>query len=180
MSTQDTHIDFIRARLPVWLTRATRARQTRFKVLTRQLQRDSDALNALLSDLPGPYAFTLDRLKTQPEVQDWNRVIGPGTVADAVRRARVRRSSFVTDPSLSVIEAVMRNYPPADAVAGSDFDNKGELFIQGWRGSSPKGRPVGQGDPGHAPGPFRQPLSPHGCGRGLSTVARTENASYCR
>ncbi|WP_122568570.1 dermonecrotic toxin domain-containing protein [Pseudomonas viridiflava] len=139
MSTQDTHIDFIRARLPVWLTRATRARQTRFKVLTRQLQRDSDALNALLSDLPGPYAFTLDRLKTQPEVQDWNRVIGPGTVADAVRRARVRRSSFVTDPSLSVIEAVMRNYPPADAVAGSDFDNKGELFIQGWRGEFSQG-----------------------------------------
>ena len=134
MSTQDTPIAFIRARLPAWLKRATRARQARFKVLTRQLQRDSDALNALLSDLPGPYAFTLERLKTQPEVQDWSRVIGSGTVADAVRRARVRRSSFINDPSLSVVEAAMRNYPPADAVVGSDFDNKGELFIQGRRG----------------------------------------------
>ncbi|AXP03435.1 leucine-rich repeat domain-containing protein [Pseudomonas fluorescens] len=134
MSTQDTHIDFIQARLPVWLKRATRAQQRRFKVLSRQLQRDSDALNALLTDLPGPYAFTLDRLKTQPQVQDWNQVIGTGTVADAVRRAKVRRSSFITDPSLSVIEAAMRNYPPADAVVGSDFDNKGELFIQGQRG----------------------------------------------
>lgn len=141
MSTQDTHIDFIRARLPVWLNRATRAQQARFKVLTRQLQRDSDALNALLADLPGPYAFTLDRLKTQPQVQDWNRMIGTGsgTVADAVRRARVRRSSFISDPSLSVLEAAMRNYPPADALAGSDFDNKGELFIQGRRGEFQRG-----------------------------------------
>ncbi|AXA53672.1 dermonecrotic toxin domain-containing protein [Pseudomonas thivervalensis] len=139
MSTQDTHVAFIQARLPAWLKRATRARQARFKALTRQLQRDSDALNALLVDLPGPYAFTLDRLKAQPHIQDWSRMNGAGTVADAVRRARVRRSSFVNDPSLSVLEAAMRNYPPADAVAGSDFDNKGELFIQGRRGEFQQG-----------------------------------------
>ncbi|MCI0997343.1 hypothetical protein, partial [Pseudomonas corrugata] len=116
MSTLDTHVEFIQARLPAWLKRATRPQQERFKVLTRQLQRDSDALNALLTDLPSPYAFTLDLLKVQPQLQGWIRVNGGGSVADAIRRARVRRGPFVTDPSLSVIEAAMGNYPPADAV----------------------------------------------------------------
>ncbi|MBC3387960.1 hypothetical protein, partial [Pseudomonas sp. SWRI179] len=68
MSTQDTHIDFIQARLPIWLRRALRAQQQRFKTLTQQLQRDSDALNALTKDLPAPYDFTLDLLQAQPEV----------------------------------------------------------------------------------------------------------------
>ncbi|MGN8342599.1 dermonecrotic toxin domain-containing protein [Pseudomonas sp. SMV71] len=134
-----THIDFIQARLPAWLKRATRPRQERFKVLTRQLQRDSDALNALLGDLPAPYAFTLDRLKGQPQLQGWSQVNGGGSVADAIKRARVRRGPYVTDPSLSVIEAAMRNYPPADAVAGGDFDSRGELFIQGRRGEFQQG-----------------------------------------
>ncbi|MBT2339792.1 MULTISPECIES: dermonecrotic toxin domain-containing protein [Pseudomonas] len=131
MSTLDAHVDFIQSRLPAWLKRATRPQQERFRVLTRQLQRDSDALNALLVDLPSPYVFTLDRLKVQPQVQGWSQVNGRGHVADAVRRARVRRGPFVIDPSLSVIEAAMANYPPADAVVGGDFDKKGELFIQG-------------------------------------------------
>ncbi|CAN1601015.1 dermonecrotic toxin domain-containing protein [Pseudomonas mediterranea] len=139
MSTLDTHVEFIQARLPAWLKRATRPQQERFRVLTRQLQRDSDALNALLADLPSPYAFTLDLLKVQPQVQGWSRVNGGGSVADAIRRARVRRGPFVTDPSLSVIEAAMGNFPPADAVVGGDFDKKGELFIQGRTGEFNQG-----------------------------------------
>ncbi|NUT87428.1 leucine-rich repeat domain-containing protein [Pseudomonas corrugata] len=139
MSTLDTHVEFIQARLPAWLKRATRPQQERFKVLTRQLQRDSDALNALLTDLPSPYTFTLDLLKVQPQLQGWIRVNGGGSVADAIRRARVRRGPFVTDPSLSVIEAAMGNYPPADAVIGGDFDKKGELFIQGRPGEFNQG-----------------------------------------
>jgi Leucine-rich repeat (LRR) protein len=139
MSTLDTHVEFIKARLPSWLTRATRPQQERFKVLTRQLQRDSDALNALLTDLPAPYTFTLDRLKAQPQLQGWNQVNGGGSVADAIRRARVRRGPSVIDPSLSVVEAAMGNYPPADAGAGGDFDKKGELFIQGRRGEFYRG-----------------------------------------
>ncbi|WP_458130466.1 dermonecrotic toxin domain-containing protein [Pseudomonas sp. R3-41] len=130
MSTQDTHIDFIQARLPAWLKRATRPRQARFKVLTRQLQHDSDVLNALTKGLPAPYDFTLDLLQAQPEVRDWGRMI-EGSAADAVRRARVKRGPYVIDPSSSMVEAAMRNYPPTDAVLGSDFDKKGELFIQG-------------------------------------------------
>ncbi|MDO7899380.1 dermonecrotic toxin domain-containing protein [Pseudomonas citrulli] len=139
MSTLDTPIEFIQARLPAWLKRATRAEQERFRVLTRQLQRDSDALNALLSDLPPPHAFTLDRLKVEAQVQGWAQVMGFGTVADAIRRARVRRGPYVTDPSLSVVEAAMRNYPPADAVVGGDFDRKGQLYIQGRRGEFDEG-----------------------------------------
>ncbi|SCX76558.1 dermonecrotic toxin domain-containing protein [Pseudomonas sp. NFACC37-1] len=131
MSTLDNHVEFIQARLPAWLKRATRPRQERFRVLTRQLQHDSDALNALLKDLPTPYAFTLDLLKVQPQVQGWSQVNGRGDIAEALRRARVRRSSFITVPSLSVVEAAMRNYPPDDAVTGSAFDLKGELFIKG-------------------------------------------------
>ncbi|TWC11464.1 MULTISPECIES: dermonecrotic toxin domain-containing protein [unclassified Pseudomonas] len=139
MFTLDTHVEFIKARLPAWLKRAPRAQQERFRGLTRKLQHDSDALNALLKDLPAPYTFTLDLLKVQPQMQGWNQVNGGGTVADAIRRARVRRSSFVSDPSLSVIEAAMGNYPPADAVAGGDFDKKGELFIQGRRDEFSRG-----------------------------------------
>ncbi|MCJ8207553.1 DUF6543 domain-containing protein [Pseudomonas sp. RGM2987] len=139
MSTLVTHIDFIQARLPIWLKRATRPRQERFKVLTQQLQRDSDALNTLLGDLPAPYAFTLDRLKVQPQLHGWNQVNGGASVADAISRARVRRGPSVTDPSLSVIEAAMRNYPPADGIAGGDFDTRGELFIQGRRGEFQQG-----------------------------------------
>ncbi|BBP64950.1 hypothetical protein PHLH5_24910 [Pseudomonas sp. Cab53] len=134
MSTLDTHVEFIEARLPVWLKQATRPRQERFKALTRQLQRDSDALNALLGDLPSPYVFTLDRLKVQPQVQGWHLVNGGGSVTDALRRARVRRGPSVTDPSMSVIEAAMANYSPDDTIVGGDFDQKGELFIQGRRG----------------------------------------------
>lgn len=94
MSTLDTHVEFIQARLPAWLKRAPRPQQERFRVLTRQLQHDSDALNALLKDLPTPYAFTLDLLKEQPQVQGWSQVNGRGDVADALRRARVRSSSL--------------------------------------------------------------------------------------
>lgn len=141
MSTLDTHVEFIQARLPAWLKRAARPQQERFKVLARRLQRDSDALNALLTDLPSPYAFTLDLLKVQPQLQGWSRVNGGSRVVDAIRRARVRRGPFVTDPSLSVIEAAMGNYPPADAVVGGDFDKKGELFIQGRPGEFNRGIP---------------------------------------
>ena len=130
MSTLETHIEFIQARLPGWLTLARRASQERFKTLTQQLQRDSDALNALMKNLPAPYDFTLDLLQAQPELQDWGRMMGRGA-ADAVRRARVRRGPYVIDPSSSVVEAAMRNFPPSDAVAGGDFDQKGKLFIQG-------------------------------------------------
>lgn len=132
MSTQDTHIDFIQARLPIWLRRALRAQQQRFKTLTQQLQRDSDALNALTQDLPAPYDFTLDLLQAQPEVRVWSRTTARGSSpADVVRRARVKRGPYVTDRSLSMVEAAMLNYPPTDAVAGSDFDKKGKVFIQG-------------------------------------------------
>lgn len=58
MSTLETHVEFIHARLPIWLKRASRAHQKRFKVLTQQLQRDSDTLNALMVDLPAPDTFT--------------------------------------------------------------------------------------------------------------------------
>ncbi|CAH0188695.1 leucine-rich repeat domain-containing protein [Pseudomonas brassicacearum] len=131
MSTQDTHVDFIQARLPIWLKRAPRARQERFKVLTQQLQRDSDALNALLVDLPAPETFTRNLLQVQPEIQAWPAVNGFGDAADAIRRARVRRSPYSYGPSLSVVEAAMRNYAPDDEVTGSDFDKQGQLFIQG-------------------------------------------------
>ncbi len=131
MSTQDTHVDFIQARLPTWLKRASRADQERFKVLAQQLQRDSDALNALLVDLPAPETFTRNLLQAQPEIQAWPAVNGTGGAADAIRRARVRRGAFRYEPSLSVVEAAMRNYAPTEAVTGSDFDNTGQLFIQG-------------------------------------------------
>ena len=131
MSTQDTHVDFIQARLPTWLKRASRADQERFKVLVQQLQRDSDALNALLVDLPAPETFTRNLLQAQPEIQAWPAVNGTGGAADAIRRARVRRGAFRYEPSLSVVEAAMRNYAPTEAVTGSDFDNTGQLFIQG-------------------------------------------------
>ncbi|MBC3347712.1 leucine-rich repeat domain-containing protein [Pseudomonas sp. SWRI196] len=129
MSTLETHVEFIRARLPVWLKRASRAHQKRFKVLTQQLQRDSDTLNALMIDLPAPDTFTRDLLQAQPQVQAWGAMNGTGGVAGAVRRARVKRDPF--GASLSVVEAAMRNYPPADATVGSEFDKKGELFIKG-------------------------------------------------
>nr|WP_288910747.1 DUF6543 domain-containing protein [uncultured Pseudomonas sp.] len=129
MSTVDSHIDFIQARLPAWLKQASRHRQERFKVLAQQLQRDSDALNALLIDLPAPEPFTLDLLQAQPPMQAWRPINGRGSVCDAVRRARVRREHF--GPSLSVVEAAMRNFPPADAATGSSFDKTGELFIKG-------------------------------------------------
>ncbi|QGA50210.1 leucine-rich repeat domain-containing protein [Pseudomonas brassicacearum] len=131
MSTQDTHVDFIQARLPIWLKRASRERQQRFKSLTQQLQRDSDALNARLVDLPAPETFTRNLLQVQPEIQAWPAVNGFGGAGDAIRRARVRRSPYSYEPSLSVVEAAMRNYAPDEAVTGSDFDNKGQLFIQG-------------------------------------------------
>ncbi len=133
MSAPETHIEFIQARLPAWLKRASRVHQERFKVLTQQLQRDSDALNALLVDLPVPQTFTYDVLTAQPEVHAWQVVSGPvdGTriAVDAVRRARVKRAPYT--PSQSLIEAAMRNYPPADAATDGDFDKKGQLFIQG-------------------------------------------------
>ncbi|WP_311198547.1 dermonecrotic toxin domain-containing protein [Pseudomonas brassicacearum] len=129
MSTLETHVEFIVARLPIWLKRASRAHQKRFKVLTQQLQRDSDTLNALMIDLPAPDTFTRDLLQAQPQVQAWGPVNGIGGVAGAVRRARVKRDPFGT--SLSVVEAAMRNYPPADASAGSEFDKQGELFLKG-------------------------------------------------
>jgi len=129
MSNLDTHIEFIQARLPVWLKRASRIHQERFKVFTKQLQRDSDALNALLIDLPAPETFTRDLLQARPEMQAWRLVNGTGGVADAVRRARVKRDHFGT--SLSAVEAAMRNYPPADAAIGGTFDKNGELFIKG-------------------------------------------------
>ena len=129
MSTLETHVEFIVARLPIWLKHASRAHQKRFKVLTQQLQRDSDTLNALMIDLPAPDTFTRDLLQAQPQVQAWGPVNGTGGVAGAVRRARVKRDPF--GASLSVVEAAMRNYPPADASAGSEFDKQGELFIKG-------------------------------------------------
>ncbi|SDX91866.1 dermonecrotic toxin domain-containing protein [Pseudomonas sp. NFACC08-1] len=132
MSTLETHVEFIHARLPIWLKRASRAHQKRFKVLTQQLQRDSDTLNALMVDLPAPDTFTRDLLLAQPPVQAWGPVKGKGGVVEAVRRARIKRDAFGT--SLSVVEAAMRNYPPADAAVGSEFDKKGELFIKGQPG----------------------------------------------
>ncbi|SFX65490.1 Leucine-rich repeat (LRR) protein [Pseudomonas sp. NFACC49-2] len=134
MSTLDTHVEFIQARLPAWLKNASRPRQERFKVLVRQLQRDSDALNALLIDLPPPEIFARHLLQAQPEVRAWRPVNGSRHASDAVRRARVRRGPYVTDPALSVVEAAMRNYPPADARPGSEFDKHGRLYIQGRRG----------------------------------------------
>lgn len=129
MSTLDTHVEFIQARLPIWLTRASRAHQKRFRALARQLQRDSDALNALLIDLESPDAFTRNLLRAHPEVKAWRPVNGTGSTAHALRRARVKRDPF--GASQSVVEAAMRNYPAADAVSGSAFDKNGELFIQG-------------------------------------------------
>jgi len=129
MSSLDTHVDFIQARLPAWLKHASRPRQVRFKAIAQQLQRDSDALNALLTDLAAPDTFTLDLLQAQPAVQAWRLVNGAGSAKDAIRRARVRREPF--GASLSVIEAAMRNFPPADAATDGEFDKKGELFIKG-------------------------------------------------
>ncbi|MCE0461064.1 leucine-rich repeat domain-containing protein [Pseudomonas uvaldensis] len=134
MSTLDTHVEFIQARLPAWLKKASRPRQERFRTLTRQLQRDSDALNALLIGLTPPEIFAANLLQAQPEVQAWRPVNGSRSAAEAVRRARVKRGPYVTDPSLSVIQAAMRNYPPADALTGGDFDKNGKLYIQGRRG----------------------------------------------
>ncbi|WP_434563564.1 dermonecrotic toxin domain-containing protein [Pseudomonas sp. Z4-20] len=131
MSIQTTHIEFIQARLPAWLKRASRAEQKRFKVLVQQLQRDSDALNALLVDLPAPETFASELLQAEPQIQAWRPINGVGDNADAIRRARVRRGPYVIDPTLSVIKAAMGNYPPGDAVIGGEFDTKGELFIQG-------------------------------------------------
>ncbi|MBC3364208.1 leucine-rich repeat domain-containing protein [Pseudomonas sp. SWRI154] len=130
MSTLKTHVELIQARLPGWLTQATRASQERLKALAQQLQRDSDALNALVKDWPDPYDYTLDQLQAQPEMQAWGAVIGANT-KDAVRRARVKRGPYVIDPSLTVVEAAMGNFPPADAVVNSDFDRKGQLYVQG-------------------------------------------------
>lgn len=128
MSSPKTSIEFIQSRLPNWLTTARRMSQVRFKALAHQLQRDGDALNALIKGLPVPYDFTSDLLQAQPEVQGWGPMIDAG-VADAVQRAMVRRGPFVTSPTMTAIEAAMRNYSPADALAGSDFDRDGELFI---------------------------------------------------
>ncbi|MBV4551945.1 leucine-rich repeat domain-containing protein [Pseudomonas sp. SWRI102] len=129
MSTLKTHVELIQARLPGWLTQATRASQERLKALAQQLQRDSDALNALVKDWPDPYDYTLDQLQAQPEMQAWGPVIG-ASAKDAVRRARVKRGPYVIDPSLTVVEAAMGNFPPADAVVNSDFDRKGQLYVR--------------------------------------------------
>lgn len=133
MSTLDSHVEFIHARLPAWLKKATRPRQERFKVLAKQLQRDSDALNALMTGLEAPETFTRDLLLAQPEVQAWRTVSGSRGAAHALRRARVKRGPYVYDPSLSVVEAAMRNYPPDDALTGGAFDKNGMLYIQGRR-----------------------------------------------
>lgn len=130
MTTQQTHVQFIQARLPRWLKQAGRGSQERYKTLVQQLQRDSDAFNARVKDLPAPYDFTFQRLQEQPELQGWGPASGM-SVADAVRRARVKRGPFVTSPWLPAVKAAMRNYPPAEAASGSDFDKKGQLVIQG-------------------------------------------------
>lgn len=130
MSIQ-THVGVIEARLPAWLKRAPRPHQKRFQVLMKQLQRDSDALNALVADLPKPEDFTINQLQAEPQIQRWVAINGFGTAADAVRRARVRRTPYVLDPVMTVVKAAMHNYPPTDAATGSDFDKEGKLFIQG-------------------------------------------------
>ncbi|WP_434576917.1 leucine-rich repeat domain-containing protein [Pseudomonas sp. Z5-35] len=128
MSTLETHVEFIQARLPDWLTKAERASQERFQTLTQQLQSDSDALDVLVKEWPDPNDYTLDQLQSQPEMQGWGPVIGAST-KDAVRRAKVKRGPY--EPSLSVVEAAMGNFAPDDAVADSDFDRRGQLYVQG-------------------------------------------------
>ncbi|WP_457970634.1 leucine-rich repeat domain-containing protein [Pseudomonas sp. R4-84] len=130
MSIQ-THVAIIEAKLPGWLKRAARPHQTRLKALMKQLQSDSDALNALVADLPKPAVFATNLLQAEPQIQRWIAVNGFGTAVDAVRRARVSRTHYIRDPALTVVKAAMQNFPPADAVTGSDFDKDGVLYIQG-------------------------------------------------